>query len=253
MSVSIANQSSSERAILACTANFYIVLVVNKHIAFAGMLVLALVIATIGTLTYFATRTPASSPPPPRTDQYVADFDGCLQAGYPVQESYPRRCTAPDGRSFTDLIDNFQSGKVKTLSRDSYGLEKAQQIVVDDQIGYEKLWAELREKSDQAGQPPKIDFTTDIVIAVFAGSRTSGGHSIEIQDVKQKGSTSIVQVRETSPGLNCTSTPSITYPYHIVSYQVVPAGADPALYRKPFQSNNVDFVTETKTNNCFED
>ncbi|MGH7196866.1 MAG: hypothetical protein ACREGJ_03845 [Candidatus Saccharimonadales bacterium] len=30
----------------------------------------------------------------------VSSFEECVQAGYPVQESYPEVCAAPDGKSF---------------------------------------------------------------------------------------------------------------------------------------------------------
>ena len=40
----------------------------------------------------------------------VNSFDACVLANYPVQESYPRRCTLPDGTVFTE--------EVKTLSYD---------------------------------------------------------------------------------------------------------------------------------------
>jgi len=33
----------------------------------------------------------------------IADFEGCVRAGNPIMESYPRRCNA-DGKSFTELI-----------------------------------------------------------------------------------------------------------------------------------------------------
>lgn len=35
----------------------------------------------------------------------IKSFDGCIEAGYPALESWPRRCNTPDGRSFTEEID----------------------------------------------------------------------------------------------------------------------------------------------------
>jgi hypothetical protein len=45
----------------------------------------------------------------------VSNFEECLKAGYPVMESYPRKCNA-DGQFFTEVLeeppvidyDNFQ-------------------------------------------------------------------------------------------------------------------------------------------------
>lgn len=36
--------------------------------------------------------------------QEVRSFEDCVKAGYPVAESYPRRCYAPDGKSFVEEI-----------------------------------------------------------------------------------------------------------------------------------------------------
>lgn len=35
----------------------------------------------------------------------ITSFEECANAGYPVQESHPRRCTVPDGVTFTEEID----------------------------------------------------------------------------------------------------------------------------------------------------
>ena len=34
----------------------------------------------------------------------INSFEECVNAGYPVMESYPRQCATPDGRSFTEVI-----------------------------------------------------------------------------------------------------------------------------------------------------
>jgi len=41
---------------------------------------------------------------PPQIE--VQSFDECLEAGYPLMESYPRQCRAPDGKTFTEDIGN---------------------------------------------------------------------------------------------------------------------------------------------------
>lgn len=33
--------------------------------------------------------------------EQVTNFDECVEASFPVQESYPARCITPDGRTFT--------------------------------------------------------------------------------------------------------------------------------------------------------
>lgn len=35
----------------------------------------------------------------------IDSFDECVEAGYPVMESYPAKCATPDGQTFTQIID----------------------------------------------------------------------------------------------------------------------------------------------------
>jgi hypothetical protein len=34
----------------------------------------------------------------------ITDFSGCVQAGFPIMESFPRQCRTPDGRNFKENI-----------------------------------------------------------------------------------------------------------------------------------------------------
>jgi hypothetical protein len=40
--------------------------------------------------------------------QSIDNFDDCVAAGYPVQESYPERCTTSDGHSFVNERQSLQ-------------------------------------------------------------------------------------------------------------------------------------------------
>lgn len=49
----------------------------------------------------------------------VTDFASCVQAGYPVMESYPRQCASPDGRSFIEdvqMMDDIMLVATSTAS-----------------------------------------------------------------------------------------------------------------------------------------
>lgn len=42
----------------------------------------------------------------------VTSFEECVQAGYPVMESFPRQCKTPDGRNFVEQIESGIRGTV---------------------------------------------------------------------------------------------------------------------------------------------
>jgi hypothetical protein len=65
--------------------------------------------------------------------------------------------------------------------------------------------------------PSTINFDDSMVIAVFAGQRTSGGNDIEIKKIVDHDNNIEVDVEETSPGSSCITTSVINYPSHIVT------------------------------------
>jgi hypothetical protein len=70
------------------------------------------------------------------------------------------------------------------------------------------------------GERPSVDFNHDVVVAVAAGQRPTGGYEIAIDRVTQSDSRLTVEVVERTPGPNCMTTASLTQPVDVV---VVPA------------------------------
>lgn len=59
------------------------------------LLLIILVVAAVAAVFYFRERQAIAQ---------IQTFEECVQNGFPVQESYPRRCSTPDGRSFVEEI-----------------------------------------------------------------------------------------------------------------------------------------------------
>ncbi len=77
------------------------------------LIVLILAVAAIGGYLLLAgggttpdTGNNGNTPGGNGTTTTVASFQECVDAGYRVMESYPRRCQTPDGETFTEDIDN---------------------------------------------------------------------------------------------------------------------------------------------------
>lgn len=87
--------------------------------------------------------------------------------------------------------------------------------VVRGQEEFENLWRMVY--GDGAPALPKVDFTKQDVIAVFAGEKGSGGHRIAVSAVNDYGDARSVSVTLTSPGAGCVNTQAITSPYQIVT------------------------------------
>lgn len=84
------------------------------------LIFLILIILVTGALIFYSARQPKTlvNQETNKVVSSITNFKECAMASYPVQESYPRRCTTPDNKSFTEEIGNE--------------LEKTDQIQVDN-------------------------------------------------------------------------------------------------------------------------
>jgi hypothetical protein len=95
------------------------------------------------------------------------------------------------------------------------GVGEARRLIIRDANAWAAFWSELG-----VGDRPAVDFTRDVVVAVAAGQRPTGGYEIAVGRVLQGNGELTVEVVETTPGPNCMTTASLTQPVDVV---VVPA------------------------------
>ena len=93
----------------------------------------------------------------------------------------------------------------------SSGITGARRLVILDPATWSHFWSELG-----AGVRPEVDFGNDLVIAVAAGERTSGGHDIEVRRVTRSGNELRIEVLETYPSEGCVTTQAKTQPVDVV-------------------------------------
>lgn len=89
-------------------------------------------------------------------------------------------------------------------------------VLVDNQADWDLFWMmHTAFAFPQAPQPP-VDFTQDAVVALFAGQKTTGGYTIEIDRMLYLTSALQIEGTETRPGPGCPVDFALTAPYHIV-------------------------------------
>jgi hypothetical protein len=91
------------------------------------------------------------------------------------------------------------------------GISEARRLVIRDANGWAEFWSELG-----LGDRPEVDFSRDLVVAVAAGQRPTGGHEIAVDRVSQANGELTISVVETTPGPNCVTTTSLTQPVDVV-------------------------------------
>jgi hypothetical protein len=93
------------------------------------------------------------------------------------------------------------------------GIEEPREAVVRTAAEWTALW-----KEHSGGRPrPAVDFAKSMAVGVFAGTRSTGGHSVDITKIERDGDALVVTWRERKPGADDIVTQVITMPYHIVS------------------------------------
>ena len=99
------------------------------------------------------------------------------------------------------------------------GIGNATEVVVRSNGDWEKLW-----KSHAAAQQPvpAIDFAREMVVAVFLGSRPTGGFSVEIVGARREGEVLVVEYVERTPPADAVVTQALTTPFHIVRLDAHP-------------------------------
>ena len=69
---------------------------------------------------------------------------------------------------------------------------------------------------------PNVDFSREVVVAVFMGTRPTAGFSVEIVRVREEGPALVVTYKETRPAPDALTAQVLTSPFHIVA---VPRGS----------------------------
>jgi hypothetical protein len=91
------------------------------------------------------------------------------------------------------------------------GIDEARRLVIRNANAWADFWSELG-----VGDRPEVDFTQNVVVAVAAGQRPTGGYEIAVERVSRTNGELTVEVVETTPGPNCMTTASLTQPVDVV-------------------------------------
>ncbi|KND47897.1 MAG: hypothetical protein AB199_04035 [Parcubacteria bacterium C7867-004] len=126
---------------------------------------------------------------------------------------FREKVTSEEAGSQTEPVDIA----IRVLDTGTNALEapKRKNFAVYDADEFKKLWENAH---DSDGTPlPKIDFDTEYVIGVFAGTKSSGGHAITIEKITESEGVRTVYITMTKPAAGCVTSQALTSPYEIVA------------------------------------
>ncbi len=115
----------------------------------------------------------------------------------------------------------------ETLDRGSQsGIEDRREIVVEDAATWRSLWENHTEGQQPAPDRPAVDFSSEIVVAIFKGQSPDGCHGAEITNVTSAtasdGSTEVSVEASYYKVTGGACSQQITYPFHIVKVRAQP-------------------------------
>lgn len=103
------------------------------------------------------------------------------------------------------------------------GVRERKFVVIKTNQEWEALWRAHRSGTSPDKPAPAFDIQSEMIVAVFAGEKKTGGYGIEIKRVEEDGAARSLNafVTETSPPPKAIVTQALTQPYHIVKLRKV--------------------------------
>lgn len=151
-----------------------------------------MIIITIGLLIMLAALLLVLTPK--ATKKIITNFDDCVNAGYPIMESYPEQCSTPDGEVFTKTIIIPPTivtirGKLTCLPHkntdDPQTMECAMGLVSTEKIYYTLKEAEP-EVTKLSSIPMNKEIQIDGTFTVEEDSKYQSIGTITVQNVTSK-------------------------------------------------------------------
>jgi hypothetical protein len=96
-------------------------------------------------------------------------------------------------------------------------VDEGRQVSIRTDAEWTRLWQQ--HKPDRP--KPAVDFSKQMVLGVFMGSRATGGFAVEILDATEAGGGLTVHYRETIPSPGAVTAQVISSPYHLVAVSKV--------------------------------
>jgi hypothetical protein len=100
------------------------------------------------------------------------------------------------------------------------GISVRIEYVIDNNVSWGNLWTDIHNISSELPDLPAVNFSSEVVIAVFIGEFPTGGYSATINRVEMNETGLVVYINEVHPGEGCGVTMAFSQPYHIVRVEL---------------------------------
>lgn len=106
---------------------------------------------------------------------------------------------------------------VTTIDKGNFsGVREPLQVVIRTPAEWESFWKRHVSIQNPASPPPSIDFSREMVAAVFLGEKTTGGYEVEITQAELQNSSLKIQYIEKTPTPGGMTIQALSQPFHLV-------------------------------------
>jgi hypothetical protein len=112
---------------------------------------------------------------------------------------------------------NYKPKRIIKQWQDVYsGIKTKETLIIDSQKDWQELWQKHTQNVQPVPSLPDVDFTKNMVIAVFMGEKNTGGYGIHVSKIEETNNNVYIELEETVPSSGTIVSQSFTQPYHIV-------------------------------------
>jgi hypothetical protein len=113
----------------------------------------------------------------------------------------------------------LEAPSTRTIAKgDQSNVDEAKQVLVRTEAEWTRLWNQHAPDHPK----PAVDFSKEMVVAVFMGSRPNAGFSTTITSAMAANGALVVRYKETAPAAGAVSAQVLTFPFHIVAIAKAP-------------------------------
>jgi hypothetical protein len=106
------------------------------------------------------------------------------------------------------------TGVPRTVDKgEQSNIDEAKQVVVRTEAEWTKLW----QQHSPDRKRPAVDFSKEMVVGVFMGSRPTAGYNVSIVSTFAKDGNVLVRYQESTPRPGAMTAQVLTFPYHLVA------------------------------------
>jgi PrcB C-terminal len=106
---------------------------------------------------------------------------------------------------------------MRTIDKgDHSNMDDAARVTVKTESEWQQLW----QKHTPDRPRPKVDFTKEVVVGVFLGSRPTAGYVLEVVSATPDSGTLVVKYRESVPPRGAMTAQVLTSLYHLVAVPI---------------------------------